>query len=69
MSPAEYRRYAAECLRIAEGTGDPQSRASLLWLRLAKQAEKNLATAIVYETPEPRQHIAQQQQQPQFDKE
>jgi hypothetical protein len=35
---------------------------------LADQAEKNSQTDIpVYETPKPRQHVAQQQQQPQPD--
>jgi hypothetical protein len=71
MSPDEYRRHAAECLRLAESVAETQYRASLAalaqsWLLLAHQAEKNLITEIVYETPEPRQHVAQQQQQPQL---
>jgi hypothetical protein len=68
MSPDEYRRLAAECLRIAENLGDSQSKAGLIamaqaWLQLARQAEKNADTALVYETPEPRHHVAQQQPQ------
>ena len=48
-------RHAAECLRIAEGTANAQHRAALTdmaqsWLLLARQAEKNLFTEIVYET-------------------
>ena len=43
MSASEYRRLAAECLRIAENVGDP-SRATLIhmagaWLELAQQGE------------------------------
>ncbi len=61
MPPDDYRRYAAECLKIAENIGDPQSKAGLIamaqsWLYLAAHAEKNLQTVLVYETPEPRQH-------------
>jgi hypothetical protein len=41
----DYRRYAEECLRLAQTTDNQQTRASLLqmaqvWLRLAEQAEK-----------------------------
>jgi hypothetical protein len=69
----EYRAHAAECVRLAQTTSDPQSKSSLLdmaraWLALVTQSEKNSdATTLVYETPEPRQHVAQQQQQPQRD--
>jgi hypothetical protein len=35
------------------------------WRMLADQAEKNSETVMVYETPELRQHVAQQQQQQQ----
>ena len=69
----EYRAHAAECVRLAQKTSDPQSKSSLLdmaraWLALVTQSEKNSdATTLVYETPEPRQHVAQQQQQPQRD--
>jgi hypothetical protein len=60
MSPVDYRCYAAELLRIADHVGDHQSRAALIamaqsWQRLAAQAEKNLQSVLVYETPEPRQ--------------
>ena len=46
MSIDEYRRHAAECLRIAEEVIDSRYRISLVnmaesWLRLAQQAEKN----------------------------
>ena len=57
MNSAElYRANAAECLVMASSMTDPDSRASLLemarkWLRLAEQAEKNLRTDLVYETP------------------
>jgi hypothetical protein len=42
----EYRRSAWECLRIAEGTSNPNTRACLLslaqdWAGLAKKAERN----------------------------
>jgi hypothetical protein len=49
----------------------PQSKSSLLdmaraWLALVAQGEKNNdAPTLVYQTPEPRQQVAQQQQQPQ----
>jgi hypothetical protein len=50
-------RYAAECLRIAENIGDTQNKAALIviaenWLHLANQAEKNLQTVLIYETPQ-----------------
>jgi hypothetical protein len=69
MSSVDYRRYAAELLAIADHVGDHQSRAALLamaqrWQHLAAQAEKNLQTVLVYETPEPRQPVASQQQPP-----
>jgi len=65
--PDEYRRRAAECLR-AKSVADSRYRASLAamaqsWLLLARQAEKNLTTEIVYETPEPQRLVRQQQQQ------
>jgi hypothetical protein len=68
MSAENYRRHVVECLRIAEGVGDAQHRAVLIamaqsWLLLAEQAEKNSETVLVYETPMPRPHLAQQQQQ------
>jgi hypothetical protein len=75
MSPADYRLYSAELLRIAERVGDHQSKAAMIamaqsWQHLAAQAEKNLQTVLVYETSEPRRRqVAQQQQQPQADPE
>ena len=40
------------------------------WLALVTQSKKNSqAATLVYETPEPRQQVAQQQQQPQPEKE
>ena len=67
----EYRAHAAECVRLAQQTSDPQSKSSLLdmaraWLALVTQGEKNNeAPTLVYQTPEPRPQVAQQQQQPQ----
>ncbi len=72
MSPDEYHRHAARCFRIAETTTDPRHKLLLIdmaqsWLLLASQAEKNLTTDLVYETPPPREAtrpaVAQQQQQ------
>jgi hypothetical protein len=69
----EYRAHATECVRLAQKSNDPESKSSLLdmaraWLALITQSEKNSETAtLVYETPEPRQQVAQQQQQPQPD--
>jgi len=45
MAINEYRRYAAECLLIADGITDPKKRISLLamaqaWLKLARRAEE-----------------------------
>jgi hypothetical protein len=37
------------------------------WVILAEQAEKNSETTLVYETPEPRRHAAQERQQRQPD--
>ena len=47
QSPAEYRRYAEECERIARG-GLPQHRSLLLgiaeaWRKLAREAEQSHA--------------------------
>jgi hypothetical protein len=67
----EYRAHAAECVRLAQQTADPQSKISLLdmaraWLALVTQGEKNNdAPTLVYQTPEQPQQVAQQQQQPQ----
>jgi hypothetical protein len=71
----EYRAHAAECVRLAQKTSDPQSKSSLLdmaraWLALVTQGEKSSeAPTLVYETPGPPQQVAQQQQQPQPKKE
>src|SRR3982074_3618748 len=56
MASDEYRRNAIECLQLADGISDTPSRLLLIhmaqaWLRLADQAEKNLTTDVVYETP------------------
>ena len=45
-SVEEYRRTAWDCLRLAEGTSNPDTRASMLelaqgWLGLADKAERN----------------------------
>lgn len=77
----EYRRNAADCLRMAERTADLAARATLLdmaqsWRVLAEQAERNSTNDIVYETParppvvpSRQQPVAQQQQQIQPDPE
>jgi hypothetical protein len=44
----EYRRYAAECLLIADGITDPENRITLLtmaqaWLKLARRAEEDVS--------------------------
>jgi hypothetical protein len=73
QAAALYRLHAAQCINLAQRSTDTQSRLALLdmarsWRMLADQAEKNSQTDIpVYETPKPRQHVAQQQQQPQPD--
>jgi hypothetical protein len=75
QAAALYRLHAAQCIDLAQRSTDPQSRLALFdmarsWRMLADQADKNSQTVIpVYETPEPRQHVAQQQQQPQPDDE
>jgi hypothetical protein len=61
MAVDEYRRNAIECLRIADETITARSRVLLIhmaeaWMRLAQQAEKNLTTDLVYETPPPHEH-------------
>jgi hypothetical protein len=69
----DYRIKAAELLARLKLEGDPAARAeldhlALSYIRLADQAEKNAATDLVYETPEPStQPVAQQQQQLQPD--
>lgn len=66
----EYRVRAATCIQLAQLTDDPASKTALLdmaraWLNLSTRAENSIQTALVYETPESRQQVAQQQQQPQ----
>jgi hypothetical protein len=56
MSAERYRRYALECLALANRTNAPLSNIALLdmarfWARLASQAEKNSQLDLVYETP------------------
>jgi hypothetical protein len=65
-----YRVHAAQYVLLAQKTDDPESKLALLdmarsWQALANQNDKNSRTSLVYETPEPRQQVAQQQQQPQ----
>jgi hypothetical protein len=67
---ALYRLHAAKCIDLARNSTDSETRLTLFdmarsWRMLADQAEKNSETVMVYETPEPRQHVAQQQQQQQ----
>jgi hypothetical protein len=63
------------CVKLAQQIEDAASKLSLLgmaraWLALATQGDKNSeAPTLVYQTPEPRQQVAQQQQQPQPKKE
>ncbi len=57
-NPDRYRQNAIDCLRLANETRDPGAKAVLLdmaqsWVRLADQAQKNLRTDLVYETPSP----------------
>lgn len=68
MQSAEYRRYAAECLRRAETIENIQDSAAMIalahaWLSLAELAEKQTGETLVYETPDRHQRVAQQQQQ------
>jgi hypothetical protein len=69
VSAEEYRRYASECLQLMSATRDHSQRTILLdmaaaWTDLARQAEKNRANDIVYESP-PAPSVPLQQQQPQ----
>ena len=63
-----YRDYAAVCTQLAQRAKDRNSKLTLLdtasaWLTLAARHDENSQTTLVYETPEPRQRVAQQQQQ------
>jgi hypothetical protein len=56
MAAERYRRYALECLALANRTAAPLSNVALLdmarfWARLADLAEKNSRLDLVYETP------------------
>jgi hypothetical protein len=65
---ALYRLHAAKCIELARSSADSETRLTLFdmarsWRMLADQSDKNSETATpVYETPGPRQHVAQQQQ-------
>ena len=53
-----YRGHAAHCLNLSRDVADLRRRLALLemaqvWLDLADRAEKNAATDLVYETPQP----------------
>jgi hypothetical protein len=69
MSMNSYRRHAAECLAIADDSViSPQRKAMLIamaqaWLRLAQEAERDIATDLAYEVPPHREHPVLQQQQ------
>jgi len=57
-NPDRYRQNAIDCLRLSDETHDADAKAALLdmaqsWVRLADQAQKNLRTDLVYETPPP----------------
>jgi hypothetical protein len=70
---ALYRLNSAHCIDRSRHVKNPGKKAQLLgaaqaWRVLAEQVEKTCETS-VYETPEPRQQVAQQQQQPQLKEE
>lgn len=57
--PDYYRQYALECLRLANNTHEPSTKAVLIdmaqaWIRLAEQAHRNRQLSLVYEAPSPR---------------
>ena len=59
-----YRRYAVECLLLADDNGSPLTRAFMIglaqsWARLAAQAEKNSQLDLVYESPARRLRLVQ----------
>jgi hypothetical protein len=67
-----YRVHAGKCVQLAHKSVDPETKFVLLdmasaWLALAEQGVKNSQTTLVYETPTPGQHPAQQQQQRQLE--
>lgn len=54
--PDCYRQYALECLRLANDTNEPSTKAVLIdmaqaWIKLA---ERNRQLSLVYEAPPPR---------------
>jgi hypothetical protein len=54
--PDYYRQYALECLRLANDTNEPSTKAVLIdmaqaWIKLA---ERNRQLSLVYEAPSPR---------------
>ncbi len=54
--PDYYRQYALECLRLANDTNEPSTKAVLIdmaqaWIRLA---ERHRQLSLVYEAPSPR---------------
>jgi hypothetical protein len=59
MATNEYRRYALECLCIADdNTTSPENRMLLVgmaqaWLKLAQRAEQNLSTETLWQAPSP----------------
>jgi hypothetical protein len=68
--PDVYRGQAAQCIQLAQKTDYPEVKLGLLdmaraWLALANQHDKNRQTTLVYDARQPRQQVAQQQQQPQ----
>jgi hypothetical protein len=53
--PDYYRQYALECLRLANDTNEPSTKAVLIdmaqaWIKLA---ERNRQLSLVYEAPPP----------------
>jgi hypothetical protein len=71
----QYRRYAAECLKLLPGVSDAHRRAmfsqmATAWVNLAEQAERNAEADLIYESldREPARPVVQQQQQLKPDK-
>jgi hypothetical protein len=65
MAMNEYRRHASECLAIADDTTDPENKVLLIamaqaWLRLAQQAERNVAIDIAHQ-PSPSTEVSEPQ--------
>jgi hypothetical protein len=56
--PDYYRQYALECLRLADGTNEPSTKAVLIdmaqaWIKLVEQSQRNRRFDLVYEAPSP----------------